>query len=165
MKKNNLFIVSLLTTALTTYVTAQTNSIYQSDGFVTISESSGGFTGQLDGGDRFSRDHDVIGDIDNDGVLDLVIGARSDDDGATDAGAAYILFMNSDGTVKSHQKISMTEGGFNETLVSGNFFGYGVAGIGDYNNDDIPDIAVSAPTVANRAIYICLLYTSPSPRD
>lgn len=155
MKKTISCVASFLATALTTYVVvAQNNSTFQPDSFVTISENSGGFTGQLDSGDRFSRDHDVAGDIDNDGVLDLVIGARSDDDGETDAGAVYILFMNADGTVKSNQKISMTQGGFSETLVPSNFFGYGVAGIGDYNNDNIPDIAVSATNSANKAIYI-----------
>jgi len=133
---------------------AQTNPLYGPDDFIRIEEGSGGFDGTIDGGDRFSRDHDVVGDINNDGVLDLVVGARSDDDGATDAGAVYILFMNNDGTVSSHQKISMLAGNFNETLTTGNFFGYGVAGIGDYNDDQIPDIAVSAPTASNRSIYI-----------
>ena len=40
------------------------------------------------------------------------------------------------------------------TLNANNFFGYGVAGIGDYDNDGIPDIAVSAPASTNRALYI-----------
>ena len=62
--------------------------------------------------------------------------------------------MNNDGTVLSNQKISMLEGGFNETLNTGNFFGYGVAGIGDYNNDDIPDIAVSSPVAPNNSLYV-----------
>ena len=127
---------------------------YGPNDFIKIEEGSGGFTGSIDNGDRFSRDHDVAGDINGDGVLDLIVGARSDDDGVTDAGAVYVLFMNPNGTVASHQKISMLEGDFNETLVEGNFFGYGVAGIGDYNNDQIPDIAVSAPSASNRAIYI-----------
>jgi len=133
---------------------SQNANLYAPESFISISDGEGGFNGGLDGGDRFSRDHDAAGDINNDGILDLVIGARSDDDGETDAGAVYILFMNRDGTVSTHQKISMLEGNFNETLTEGNFFGYGVAGIGDYNDDSIPDIAVSAPTQSNTAIYI-----------
>ncbi|WP_424000161.1 integrin alpha [Maribacter sp. IgM3_T14_3] len=129
-------------------------SYYQAEGFVTIENGSGGLVANLDPGDRFARDHDVIGDVNGDGVIDYIIGARSDDDGAVDAGAVYILFMNNDGTVLSNQKISMLEGGFNETLNAGNFFGYGVAGIGDYNNDDIPDIAVSSPVTPNNSLYV-----------
>lgn len=144
----------LIFTLITHFSYAQTTTQFGPDGFVKIEDGSGGFNTDLDGGDRFSRDHDQAGDINDDGVIDLVVGARSDDDGATDAGAVYILFMNNDGTVQSNQKISMLSGGFNETLLANNFFGYGVAGIGDYDNDGIPDIAVSAPASTNRALYI-----------
>ncbi len=133
---------------------AQITTQFGPDGFVKIEEGSGGFFATLDAGDRFSRDHDQAGDINGDGIIDLVIGARSDDDGATDAGAVYILFMNRDGTVQSNQKISALEGGFTDTLFASNYFGYGVAGIGDYDNDSIPDIAVSAPSSSNTALYI-----------
>jgi hypothetical protein len=132
------------------YGNAQVSTHWGPSGYVKIENNSGGFVANLESGDRFSRDHDQAGDINGDGIIDLVVGARSDDDGATDAGAVYILFMNNDGTVQSNQKISATEGGFSDTLDSGDFFGYGVAGIGDYDNDNIPDIAVTA---VNR-IYI-----------
>lgn len=130
---------------------------YQAEGFVTIENGSGGLVADLGSGDRFARDHDVIGDVNGDGIIDLVIGARSDDDGAVDAGAVYILFMKNDGSVLSNQKISMLEGGFNETLTEGNWFGYGVAGIGDYDGDGIPDIAVSCPRIPNNSLYIIYL--------
>lgn len=132
---------------------------YGANGFVQIQGGFGGFPDIIDPGDRFGRDHDIAGDIDNDGISDLVIGARSDDDGAVDAGAVYIAFMNADGTVRDQQKISMLEGGFTDTLEAGNFFGYGVAGIGDYDGDGVPDIAVTAPTQPNQALYILHLNT------
>ncbi len=123
---------------------AQITEQWGPDGFVKIENGQGGLSEPLDPGDRFSRDHDQAGDINGDGVIDLVIGARSDDDGATDAGAVYILFMNSIGTVQSSQKISALAGNFTDTLAAGDFFGYGVAGIGDYDGDNIPDIAATA---------------------
>ena len=119
----------------------------------------------IEPGDRFSRDHDQAGDINGDGIIDLVIGARSDDDSATDAGAVYIVFLNNDGTVQSNQKISALEGGFNETLLQNNFFGYGVAGIGDYNGDGIPDIAASAPSSSNTALYTIFLNSDGTVKD
>ncbi|WP_282149105.1 integrin alpha [Algibacter lectus] len=138
---------------------------YQPEGSVTITEGSGGLVASLESGDRFGRDHDKIGDVDGDGVIDFVVGARSDDDGETDAGAVYILFMNNDGTVKANQKISMLSGGFSEVLNEGNFFGYGVAGIGDYDADGIPDIAVAAPVAPNNALYIIHLKTDGTVKD
>ena len=138
-----------------TVVTPQAvKSQYGPTGFVKIESGENGFPDILDNGDRFSRDHDIAGDVDGDGIADLVIGARSDDDGGTDTGAVYILFMNANGSVKDYQKISMLEGGFTDTLLEGNFFGYGVAGIGDYDGDTIPDIAVTASTPPNQALYI-----------
>lgn len=128
---------------------------------IKIVDGENGFSGDIDSGDRFGRDHDKAGDIDGDGIIDLVVGARSDDDGAKDAGAVYILFMNSDGTVKYNQKISALEGGFDGTLYEGSFFGYGVAGIGDYDGDNIPDIAVSAPASGDvHKVYILHLNTN-----
>jgi len=160
---HTLIISALLLSVSTSY--AQSATQWGPDGFVKIENGSGGFNANIAAGDRFSRDHDQAGDINGDGIIDLVVGARSDDDGATDAGAVYILFLNADGTVQSNQKISMLEGGFTDTLNAGNFFGYGVAGIGDYDNDGIPDIAVSAPVPPNRAIYIIHLNANGTVKD
>jgi hypothetical protein len=155
-------IVCLLTILFfsSSFFYSQTTTQWGPDGFVKIENNSGGFVAPLQSGDRFSREHDVIGDVDGDGVLDIVVGARSDDDGATDAGAVYILFMNHNGTVRYNQKISMLEGDFTDTLTTNSFFGYGVAGVGDYNGDGIPDIAVSANHVPNGVIYILHLDTN-----
>ncbi|MFK7807581.1 MAG: integrin alpha, partial [Saprospiraceae bacterium] len=150
---------------LSNNLNAQISTQWGPDGFVKIENGSSGMMADLEPGDRFSRDHDQAGDINGDGIIDLVIGARSDDDGATDAGAIYIAFLNADGTVQSNQKISMLEGGFNETLLENNFFGYGVAGIGDYDNDGIPDIAASAPSSTNSALYIIHLNNDGTVKD
>jgi len=143
----------------------EAESFYRAEGVIKIENGSGGFVANLDAGDRFGRDHDAIGDVNGDGVIDFVVGARSDDDGAIDAGAVHILFMNRDGSVASNQKISALEGGFNETLNAGNFFGYGVAGIGDYNGDGIPDIAASSPVSPNNSLYIIHLNENGTVKD
>ena len=46
----------------------------------------------------------------------MVVGACYDNDGGFQRGSAWILFMNTNGTVKSHQKISSTAGNFTGNL-------------------------------------------------
>jgi hypothetical protein len=109
-----------------------------------ISDTQGGFGGTLDNGDQFGRSVADIGDLDGDGVTDLAVGANGDDDGGPDRGAVWVLFMNSDGTVRAEQKISDTEGGFDGGLDNGDGFGSAVAGIGDLNGDGGTDLVVGA---------------------
>jgi FG-GAP repeat len=110
-----------------------------------ISASHGNFNGTLQGDDRFGSAIAIIGDLEVDGVVDLAVGAPGDDDGGSDRGAVWILFMNSDGTVDLDAKISSSDGGFNGTLRDGDDFGRAVTGVGDLNGDAILDIAVGAP--------------------
>jgi len=99
----------------------------------------------LDNSDFFGISIDTIGDLNNDGVTDLVVGACLDDDGGSNSGAVYILFMKSNKTIKSTKKISRLTPSFNTSgIMNGDYFGRSVAGIGDINKDGIPDIAVGA---------------------
>ncbi len=109
-----------------------------------ISATQGGFTGALDAGDGFGRSLAALGDLDGDGVADLAVGASEDDDGGTDRGAVWILFLNADGTVKAHSKISAAEGGFKGALDDGDRFGRSVAALGDLDGDGVRDLAVGA---------------------
>ena len=95
--------------------------------------------------DFFGYDVEIIGDLDGDGVIDIAVGAPYDNDGGKSQGAVYILFLNSDGTVKDSQKISSTEGNFQEQLDAYDAFGRAIANIGDLNNDGVIDIAVGVP--------------------
>lgn len=139
---------------LVTTIHAQTTTQWGADGFVKIENGLAGLNSNIANGDIFGQDHDRVGDVNGDGITDIVVGSRTADDGGIDNGAVHILFMNNDGTVQGNQKISMLEGGFTGILTEGNNFGYGVAGIGDYDNDGIPDIAVAAPLTNDFAVYI-----------
>ena len=110
-----------------------------------ISDTEGGFNGTLDDIDSLGRSAAWLGDLDGDRVGDLAVGAPGDDDGGHDHGAVWVLFLNTDGTVKSHQKISDTEGGFTGMLDDADFFGYSVASLGDLDGDGVTDLAVGAP--------------------
>ena len=110
-----------------------------------ISDTIGGLSEDLGSGDRFGSAVAGIGDLDNDGVDDIIVGAYGDDDGSSgDSGAVYVLFLNTDGTVKAEQKISDTIGGLSEDLGSGDRFGSAVAGIGDLDNDGVEDVLIGA---------------------
>jgi hypothetical protein len=109
-----------------------------------ISDSEGNFPAGLDDDDRFGSAVAGLGDLNGDTIQDIAVGAPLDDDGGTDRGAVWILFMNTDGTVQFTQKISDTEGGFSGILEDSDQFGAAVASIGDLNNDLLPEIAVGA---------------------
>lgn len=110
-----------------------------------ISDTSGGFLGAIDDGDEFGMSLSSVGDLDGDGVTDIAVGAPFDDDGGSDRGAVWILFLNANGTVKGHQKISDTVGNFAGSLTNGDQFGFAVAGIADVDGDMVRDLAVGAP--------------------
>jgi hypothetical protein len=61
-----------------------------------ISSTEGGFNGPVDTGDAFGGATASLGDLDGDGVTDLAVGARFDDDGGPNRGAVWVLFL--DGT-------------------------------------------------------------------
>lgn len=127
---------------------------------VKISATEGGFSGALDEGDVMGHAVGAIGDLDGDGVTEIAIGALGDDDGATDAGAVWIVFLNADGTVKSEQKISATQGGFGDDLHLGGRFGKSLAPLGDVNGDGVPDLAVGSPGhMATGSFWVIMLNT------
>ncbi len=107
-----------------------------------ISDTEGGFTGILDNFDFFGETGNSLGDLDGDGVADLAVGATRDDDGGLDRGAVWVLFLNTDGTVKTHQKISATEGGFTGILNNGDWFSWTPMFLGDLDGDGVGELAV-----------------------
>ena len=59
-----------------------------------ISPTEGGFTGRLDREDHFGFSVASLGDLDGDGMGDMAVGARSDDDGRSGRGAVWVLFLD-----------------------------------------------------------------------
>jgi hypothetical protein len=86
-----------------------------------------------------------LGDHDGDGVCDLIIGAVGEDTVAVDAGAAYIVLLNGDGTAKAQHRITTGFSGFFGSLGGGDNFGRDVGFLGDVDGDGIGDVVVGAP--------------------
>lgn len=115
-----------------------------------------------------------IGDLDDDGVDDLLIGAYGDEVSGVDArGSAYIHFMNADRSIKSTVKITHgteIDESTNETLSleQFDFYGTGTAALGDLDGDGVEDIAVSGGGLGANdegGIYIHYLNTDGSIKD
>ena len=113
-----------------------------------------------------------IGDLNNDGVSDIAVGAVNDDAGGTNRGTIHIMFMNSNGTVSDTIEINDTTAN-GPDLSNADGFGSSIANIGDLNNDGVSDIAVGAylddgnGTIAANfgAIHIMLMNSDGSVSD
>ena len=93
--------------------------------------------------DKFGRSVASLGDLDGDGIGDLAVGAFGDDTGGSERGAVYVLFPNSDGTIRRSTKIAHQTGG-GPTLADGDVFGNSLASMGDLDGDGIGDLVVGA---------------------
>lgn len=127
-----------------------------------ISSTSGNFTGNINGDAIFGTDIENIGDLNGDGIDDIAVGSRRDNDGGGNEGAVWIIFLNSNLTVSNYQKISETSGGLGISLDFEDYFGGSIANLGDLNGDGITDIAVGSyrdddGLVNSGAIYILFL--------
>ena len=124
--------------------------------FIVNLDSTGGFESSttiagtsLDpgvaAGSHFGSGVTGIGDMDGDGIDDIMVGAIRGDDSNNDSGEVYILFMNSDDEVKESQKIS-NESEFarigEEPFAASDEFGNGMALW--QTSDNVATIAISA---------------------
>jgi len=98
----------------------------------------------LGNGDLSGYSVEVLGDISGDGVTDLAGGAVYDDDGNANAGAVYILFLDTSGIVNGAKKLSIQYGNFGTfySLIADDRFGSSIAALGDVDGDGIIDFGL-----------------------
>jgi flagellar hook capping protein FlgD len=135
-----------------------------------ISDTQGNFTAPMLDVDELGGAVAYLGDLDGGGpsVAALAVGATGDNDGGADQGAVYIMFLASNGTVLSYQKISETAGGFPAVLEAFDDFGGSLAALGDLDEagPSVAALAVGAaqdetppalPDANRGAVYILFL--------
>ncbi len=93
--------------------------------------------------DKFGVSVANIGDLDGDGVDDLLVGENGNDNSGANRGAVHIIHMNTDGSVKSTVEIN-NETTNGPSMGDQDFFGFAVANIGDLDGNGINDLAVGA---------------------
>ncbi|XP_078723271.1 integrin alpha-6-like isoform X5 [Lampetra fluviatilis] len=89
----------------------------------------------------------TLADLNNDGWLDLVVGAPQYFDRREDIGGAVYVYMNQQGGYDEHNFIRLN--GTKDSM-----FGLAVANIGDINQDGFEDIAVGAPYDGSGKVFI-----------
>ena len=122
-----------------------------------IGHQVGGLQEPLDDDDLFGMTVAPIGDVDRDGVPDIVVGSNRDDDGGADKGALFFLLLNANGTVKHERKVSAIAGGFNLGIRTGERFGRAMGWVGDLRGDGSSAIVVGAGaglTGGGGAVYV-----------
>jgi len=110
-----------------------------------ISSLEGGFGGEIDNGEAFGVSVAAMGDVDGDSVPDLAVGVLRGSDGGPERGAAWLIYLNADGSVDGEVKLSDLEGNFEGELADGDRFGFAVSSAGDLDGDGGVDLLAGAP--------------------
>ncbi len=112
-------------------------SLAASDGFIIQGDTDD---------DRVGLSVSGAGDVNGDGVDDLIVGANYGDNGGTNAGEAYVIFGQSGATRTNIDLTSLaaSDGFTIQGDTAGDRAGYSVSSAGDVNGDGIDDLIVGA---------------------
>ena len=123
------------------------SSLDGSNGFVINGANAGDYSG---------ASVNAGGDINGDGIDDLVIGAPGSSPGEAYAGASYVVF-GSDQDWDSAVELSSLDGGNGFVINGVNAYdesGVSVSAAGDINGDGIDDLVIGAPYAGSGAAYV-----------
>ncbi|WMS43465.1 hypothetical protein RDV64_03425 [Acuticoccus sp. MNP-M23] len=97
-------------------------------------------------GDHAGWSVSAAGDVNGDGIADVIVGANSGDDGGTNAGEAYVVYGRSGGLGNIDlTTLTAAEGFIIQGDTANDNAGYSVSAAGDVNGDGIADVIVGAP--------------------
>ncbi len=112
-------------------------SLAATDGFIIQGDAAG---------DQAGTSISSAGDINGDGIDDLIVGAYRSDYGGTDAGQAYVIFGKA-GAARANidlDNLTATDGFIIQGGAAGDRAGFGVSAAGDVDGDGFDDLIVGA---------------------
>ncbi|WP_137680178.1 beta strand repeat-containing protein [Aurantiacibacter suaedae] len=123
-------------------------------GFEIIGCSNGDYTG-------FSVSS--AGDVNGDGLADLIVGAPDDDTGGTNKGQAYVVYGRTSGSTVSVTDLDSSGNALGFKLLASSFGsvqynGYSVSYAGDLNGDGLADMVVGALLDSSRTGKAYVIY-------
>jgi glycosylphosphatidylinositol phospholipase D len=128
----------------------------------SLNGSSGFVLNGVNAGDAAGTTVSDAGDINGDGIDDLLIGAPDADPNGDRSGSSYVVFGRdsaTDGDFPAHIELSVLDGSNGFTLngegvrSSGDRAGFSLSGTGDVNDDVLSDMLIGAPG-ANRSYVV-----------
>ncbi len=114
---------------------------------LTDLDPTDGFVIQGDmAGDQAGYSVSSAGDVNGDGIDDIIVGADLNDSGSFNAGAAYVIYgtTGTDRDTVDLTELDATDGFVIQGDMAGDQAGYSVSSAGDVNGDGIDDIIVGA---------------------
>jgi hypothetical protein len=146
---------SALSSAGRTYVVfgkADTDTVALAD----VAQGLGGFAMDGEAGnDNSGGSVSGAGDMNNDGLADVVVGAgTASPNGVSSSGRAYVVFGKTDAASVSLADVAQGVGGFAmDGEADSDRAGGRVSGAGDVNGDGVPDVVVAARTASPNGYF------------
>jgi Ca2+-binding RTX toxin-like protein len=111
-----------------------------------VENGSGGFViNGVAADDRAGGSVSSAGDVNGDGLADILVGAKNDDPNGADSGAAFVVYgKNSTGRVELSDVDNGTGGFAIRGVGAGDQAGVSVSAAGDLNGDGVGDLIVGA---------------------